>query len=63
MEPSAVPVTFGVTDGLWTELLGATLDEGTPLITRVTIGEVPAARGTTSPASNPLMGAQQGRTR
>lgn len=50
-----VQVKLGVSDGAWTEILDAPFGEGTPLITRVTTGNEPAA-APTSRNSNPLMG-------
>jgi HlyD family secretion protein len=53
----AVPMKLGASDGVWTELLGTSILENTPLITRVAIGDEPAPRANT-PASSPLMGSQ-----
>lgn len=52
--PSAAQVTLGASDGTWTEIIDAPFGEGTPLITRVTTGNEPAAP--TSRSTSPLMG-------
>jgi HlyD family secretion protein len=54
-----VRVTTGISDGLWTELIEAPFEEGTPLVTHA----VPGAASQASPAgasttNNPLMGTQ-----
>lgn len=56
---AAVPVKTGLSDGMWTELIDAPLEEGAQVVTRVAV----AAEGTATPArsSNPLMGTQPGR--
>lgn len=50
-----VPVTTGLSDGTWTELIDTTLEEGTQVVTRAAVG---TAQSTTTPArsNNPLMG-------
>ena len=53
-----VGVTTGITDGQWTELIEAPVTEGTPLVTRVVLGDgAPATPGST-PSTSPLMGTQ-----
>jgi HlyD family secretion protein len=56
----AVPVRTGISDGLWTEIVDGPLDEGTPVVTRVVMGD--SAQGTPprGASSNPLL-AQPGR--
>lgn len=49
-----VPVRTGLSDGLWTEVIDAPFAEGTPLVTRVALGEqAPPDVGGTS--NNPLL--------
>ena len=52
-----VKVKLGASDGVWTEIVDAPIAEGTPLITRVTLG-TEAAAPASAPArtGNPLMG-------
>ena len=52
--PSAAQVKLGASDGTWTEIIDAPFGEGTPLITRVTTGNEPAAP--MSRSTSPLMG-------
>jgi HlyD family secretion protein len=56
-----VRVTFGASDGTWTEVVEANLEEGTQVITRVQIGAEEARPATTNRNGNPLMGATPAR--
>jgi len=56
----AVPVRTGISDGVWTEVLDAPLNEGAAVVTRVTVGDAGARRTGSGASSNPLL-AQPGR--
>lgn len=58
------PVKLGVSDGAWTELVDASLAEGTQLVTAVgTVGAGASRPASASTNGNPLMGSQPQGTR
>jgi HlyD family secretion protein len=52
-----VPVRTGVSDGVWTEVIGAPFGEGTRVVTRVALGGAASQTAPGGASSNPLMGA------
>ena len=54
---SPVAVKTGLSDGTWTEVVGAPFTEGTQLVTRVVLGDAASPRSP-STTNNPLMGQQ-----
>ena len=51
----AVPVRTGLSDGLWTELIDAPLGEGTPVVTRVALGDQASPPSAGGASNNPLL--------
>ena len=59
-----VRVTLGVSDGIWTEVVGSPVAEGAQLVTRVDVGGASATPAASAPANgNPLLGNQPRRAR
>lgn len=55
---SPVPVTTGLSDGVWTEVVDAPFTEGTRLVTRVALGDAASQPSRSAATGNPLMGTQ-----
>lgn len=55
---SPVPVTTGLSDGTWTEVVDAPFTEGTRLVTRVVLGDAGSQPSRSTTTNNPLMGSQ-----
>ncbi len=55
---SPVPVTIGLSDGMWTEVVDAPFTEGTRLVTRIALASTGSQPSRSTTTSNPLMGSQ-----
>ena len=55
---SPVPVTVGIADATFTEIVAGDIQEGTALATRVTMPGTTATPTQSAPSNNPLMGQQ-----
>ena len=55
---SPVPVTVGIADATFTEIVAGDIQEGTSLATRVTMPGTTTAPAQSAPSNNPLMGQQ-----